>query len=67
MRFGATGKFPEGKLDETDEGALTLGVAADHRNQVVFVDFGKPVAWIGLSKELAIQFADLLRKRAEEL
>lgn len=65
--FGATGEFPQGKLNPSDEGALCLGVAADHKNQVVFIDFGKRVVWLGLPKTEALAFAELIRKHAETL
>ena len=62
--FGATGEFPQGKLNDTDEGALRLGVAYDKLDGIVRVDFGKPVAWLGLPPPEAIQFAKLLLKNA---
>ena len=65
--FGATGEFPEGKLDPDDEGALRLGVATDYRNQVVRIDFGKQVIWLGLPKKEAMLIAELIRKHAAEL
>jgi hypothetical protein len=62
--FGATGEFPQGKLDDTDEGALKIGVAYDKLNGIVRVEFGKPTAWIGLPPPEAIQFAQLLLRHA---
>jgi hypothetical protein len=67
MRVGATGRFPQGKLDKTDEGELAIGVAADHSQQIIRIEFGKPVAWIGFSKQQALQLSDLIRKNAEKL
>lgn len=62
--FGATGEFPRGKIDETDEGALKLGIAWDGKNGIVRVDFGKPTAWLGLPQEQAIEFAKVIMKKA---
>lgn len=54
LRPGATGKYPEGKLNPDDQGELraALGVV-DGR---VVIDFGKPVPWIAMTPEEAINF-----------
>ena len=62
--FGATGKFPEGKVSDSDEGELRLGVARDELNGIVQVNFGKPVAWLGMSPPDAIDFAKAILKAA---
>ena len=64
---GATGNYPLGRLNDDDQGGLKMGVAADHQNGIVHVDFGKPVAWLGLDKGTALGLADMLRKHAESL
>ena len=46
--FGETGKFPEGRLDPSDEGELRFGIAADRDNGVVMLEFGKAVKWLGM-------------------
>lgn len=40
MKFGATGKFPQGKLNEDDEGAIQIGIAFDPTKQIVMINFG---------------------------
>ena len=62
--FGATGDFPQGKLNDNDEGGLRLGVAYDKLDGIVRIEFGKPVAWLGLPPPEAIQFARLLLRHA---
>jgi hypothetical protein len=62
--FGATGQFPQGKIDDSDEGELRLGVVYDRLNGIVRVQFGKPVAWLGLPPSQATEFAMLLLKNA---
>jgi hypothetical protein len=66
MKFGKTGKFPEGKIDESDEGELVLGVAFDPKSQTVIVRFDTPVAWIALPPAMAIDLGNMLIKRALE-
>ncbi len=58
--FGASGKFPQGKLEDSDEGELRMGVAYDKLNGVVRVEFGKPVAWLGLPPPEARRLAQML-------
>jgi hypothetical protein len=62
--LGATGKFPQGQLSDDDEGELCLGISYDDLNGIVRVDFGKPVAWLGLPPPQAIEFALLILKKA---
>ncbi len=61
--FGATGKFPNGKLNENDEGEIRIGIRADS-NGIVTMNFGKPTAWIGFTKKQAYQIGELLIKDA---
>ena len=65
MKLGPTGKFPRGKLDKTDEGALRLAV--HQYNGTVRVDFGSSVRWFALPPRDALKFATLLVEHAEEL
>ena len=64
---GATGTHPQGKLNADDEGGLKMAIAADKKNSVVHVDFGKPVAWLGLDKASALALAEKLRWHASKL
>lgn len=58
--FGATGTFPQGKLNDDDEGALRAGITYDKLNGVVMINFGKPVAWLGLPPPEARDLAQKL-------
>lgn len=64
---GATGTHPLGKLNADDEGGLKMGIVADKANGVVQIDFGKPVAWLGLDKATALALAEKLRWHANKL
>lgn len=65
MKLGATGLFPQGKLDESDEGELKLGVA--HTPEKVILNFGKPIAWIGFDPSQAREIGRLLVHHANEI
>lgn len=65
-RIGPTGKYPGGKYTQEDEGAIGVGIAADPRNRKVVIQFGKPVAWLGLDPEHAETLAQSLLEKARE-
>lgn len=58
--FGATGQFPEGKIDASDEGEIKIGVAKIDGK--VILNFGSPVKWVGFTPQQARQLAESLRK-----
>lgn len=60
--LGATGKFPNGKLSENDEGELQFAVFK--KDDTVIIEFGKPVKTLGLTPDQAIQIAKALCKHA---
>jgi len=60
---GATGEFPDGKLSEDDEGELEFTVGP-LPNGLVGVKFGKPVAWMALPPDTAIELATMLVESA---
>jgi len=60
--LGATGKFPEGKLNENDEGEIKIGVTS--MDGKVVIEFGKSVQWIGFTPEQARQIAYSLQRNA---
>lgn len=59
---GATGTFPAGQLTPHDEGAIQFAVGV--KNHKVCVDFGTPVAWVGMEPEQAMQLAQSLVEHA---
>lgn len=67
FKLGATGRFPRGKAGDTDEGELRFAIAADHSEGIVRVEFGKPVAWLGLPVNEARALAKLLLEKADEI
>src|SRR5688572_19938184 len=61
--LGATGNFPDGKLNENDEGEIMVGITSVEDR--VILNFGKPVHWIGFTKEQAKAIAESLIKHSE--
>jgi len=62
--LGATGRFPMPALDDSDEGELALAVGYDPVMGLVRIDFGKPVAWLALPKDKAMELGLSLLKHA---
>lgn len=65
--LGATGRYPEGKLNEHDEGEIAFAVAADLVHKKVLINFGKPVAFLGMTQKQAIELGAMLIAKAGQL
>lgn len=62
---GATGKFPEGKLNPTDEGELQIMLGISQG--CVKIEFGKPVAWFAMGGQDAIELGIKLCQLGHQL
>jgi hypothetical protein len=60
---GATGLYPDGKISPSDEGEIQIAVGVDPHG-VVVIDFGKPVAWLAMTPDGAMQLGLVLIERA---
>jgi hypothetical protein len=54
-QLGATGKFPDGKLNDNDEGEIRVAIYQEKEN--IVINFGKPIVWVGFTKKQAIDIA----------
>jgi hypothetical protein len=61
---GPTGGYPQGKLTKSDEGELAFAVG--NRDGKVVLDFGSPVAWIGMDPAQALALASSLAAHASK-
>lgn len=66
-RVGPTGEFPDGKLDDSDKGELTLAVTAMPAENVVRIDFGTALSWLALPRAEVLQLAHILKEAALKL
>jgi oligoribonuclease NrnB/cAMP/cGMP phosphodiesterase (DHH superfamily) len=64
---GASGLFTKGQAGEHDEGEIKIAIAADVHAGLVHIDFGKPVAWIGLPKSEAEHCGRMILSKASQL
>ena len=61
---GPIGDYPHGKLTASDEGSIQFAIG--EKDGKVVMDFGAPVAWIGVTPQQAMDIASALTKRARE-
>ena len=61
--LGPTGEFPQGQLNDQDEGGLNIAIGSTGAGTVM-LDFGTPVAWIGLDPDTADTIADKMKEAA---
>lgn len=64
--LGATGEYPEGQLNEDDEGALRISLH-NEENRATVISFGKKVRWIGFDRKSGLEFVEALKTRLEKL
>lgn len=62
--IGATGEHPEGKLNAGDEGGIQFAVGV--KDGKVCLDFGTPVAWLGMNPGDALTLASSLIEHARK-
>lgn len=60
--LGPTGDYPQGRLSDSDEGELQLGVRTE--GSKVILAFGKSIAWVGMDALQARQLAAMLLEHA---
>ena len=62
--LGATGHFPDSKLNPDDEGELKLAIG--NNEEKVIMEFGeKPIRWIAFNPNEAVQIAEILINHAK--
>jgi len=64
-KLGATGRFPGGQLTRNDEGEILFAVG--HLKGKVIVNFGSPVASLGMTLKEARELALSLRQWANKI
>lgn len=63
----AVRKWPEGRISGSDDGEIAFEISSDSDANIVKVDFGKPVEWVGMPPKTAIELAQLLIKHARAI
>jgi hypothetical protein len=58
-------KYPDGKISETDDGALNFRIFI--KKERLIISFDKNISWIGLTKNQAIELSKRILKMSEDL
>lgn len=58
------GVFPDGQLNDDDEGSISTAVGMD--NGRVMILWPKPITWIAFNPDAAEEFADLVKATAQK-
>ena len=66
-QLGATGEFPNGQYHPTDEGEIKMAIVTDRDRELVFLNHGKPVTWIGMTPQQAVELAQSLIQHARSI
>lgn len=64
---GPTGRYPEGKQNEFDEGELKVALVVNREQMLVELHFGKSVSWLSVGPDGARQIALAMLRAASEL
>lgn len=67
MAEGFGRKYPQGRISGDDDGQLIYGIAADKKNDVVIINYFKPITWIGMDFEACMQKIMALAKALSDL
>ncbi len=59
--------FSEGRIGPTDDGDLAVSVGTHPEKPLVCIDFGKPVEWVAMGPQQAIELAQSLIKQARSV
>ena len=64
-KLGATGEYPHGTTGPMDQGELKAAVYIQKGR--LFINFGKQLSWLAITKREAMAFAAGLMKKAQEM
>lgn len=59
--------FSEGRIGPTDDGDVAFAVGTHPDKPLVCIDFGKPVEWVAMQPQQAIELAQNLIKQARSV
>ena len=59
--------YSQGRINNMDDGDISLAIATDHKHKVIRIDFGKDVQWLAFGAKDAVDLAKQLIARAREI
>ena len=67
LKERAPRQWPDGRISGDDEGAIAFQIGSDPEKQLVAIEYAKPVGFVAMSPQDAIQLAQLLIKHARAI
>ena len=64
---GEQASIPDGRAGPDDDGALSYVVGPGPNGKIIRIEFGKPVEWIGLPPQQAVELAQSLIRHARAI
>ncbi len=64
LKVGPTDNYPEGKLEDSDNGEIAMAI--DAKNGNVRLHFGTPISWVALPPKTAIELGNKLIEIANQ-
>lgn len=64
LGLGATRRFPNGVVNDIDEGEIKFAIGSDPERELVMINFGKSIDFLGMKPQEAIEMAQLLIRHA---
>ena len=58
-------EYPHGKLNDNDQGETPVKIGVE--NNKLVIEFDYPMKWIGMTKEMALELAEILIRKANLL
>ncbi len=59
--------FPDGRIGPTDDGELAFSIGPHPERELIVLDFGKPVEFVAMPPQQAIDLAQALIKHARAI
>lgn len=60
-------EFPEGRLSGDDDGSITFKIGSDAEKNVVAIEFSKPLHWVAMPPQQAVDLAQQLIRHARSI
>jgi hypothetical protein len=54
--------YPKGRINADDEGQVSVGIALDPSSNRIIINYFKPIKWVGLDKDAALQMIQTIAK-----
>lgn len=64
LGLGSTRRFPNGVVNDIDQGEIKFAIGSDPERELVLLNFGTSIDFLGMKPQEAIEMAQLLIRHA---